>query len=56
MSEVAQTADHVIVIGRGRIVADAPIDAIVAQHGLANVYVRAERQHDLSLQLAAPRR
>ena len=48
MSEVAQTADHVIVIGRGRIVADAPIDAIVAQHGLANVYVRAERQHDLS--------
>ena len=52
MSEVAQTADHVIVIGRGRIVADAPIDVIVAQHGLANVYVRAKRQHDLNLQLA----
>jgi len=51
MSEVAQTADHVIVIGRGRIVADAPIDAIVAQHGLATVHVRAERQQDLSLQL-----
>lgn len=51
MSEVAQTADHVIVIGRGRIVADASLETIVAQHGLADVYVRAERQHDLSVQL-----
>jgi ABC-2 type transport system ATP-binding protein len=51
MSEVAQTADHVIVIGRGRIIADAPIDEIVARHGLADVLVRAERHDDLSLQL-----
>jgi ABC-2 type transport system ATP-binding protein len=51
MSEVAQTADHVIVIGRGRIVADAPIDAIIGEHGVADVYVRAERQHDLTIQL-----
>ena len=51
MSEVAQTADHVIVIGRGRIVADAPIEAIVAQHGPADVYVRTEQPHDLSVQL-----
>lgn len=29
MSEVALTADHVIIIGRGKIIADAPIDQIV---------------------------
>ena len=29
MSEMAQTADHVIVLGKGRIVADAPISEIV---------------------------
>ena len=26
MSEMAQTADHLIVIGRGRLIADAPIE------------------------------
>lgn len=30
MSEMAQTADHLVVIGRGRILADAPIDRILA--------------------------
>jgi ABC-2 type transport system ATP-binding protein len=30
MSEMAQTADHVIILGRGRIVADAPMSEIVA--------------------------
>jgi ABC-2 type transport system ATP-binding protein len=49
MSEVSQTADRVIVIGRGRIVADAPIEAIVSQHGVPNVYVRSDRQDDLGL-------
>jgi ABC-2 type transport system ATP-binding protein len=52
MSEVAQTADHVIVIGRGRIVADAPTDSIVSAHGLSDVYVRADRQADLAVHLA----
>lgn len=30
MSEMALTADHIIVIGRGRIIADAPVQEIVA--------------------------
>ncbi len=30
MSEMAQTADHLIVLGRGRILADAPIADVVA--------------------------
>jgi ABC-2 type transport system ATP-binding protein len=31
MSEMAQTADHIIVLGRGRIIADAPVADILAQ-------------------------
>lgn len=30
MSEMAQTADHLIVLGRGRVIADAPVAEIVA--------------------------
>ncbi len=30
MSEMAQTADHIIVLGRGRVIADAPVAEIVA--------------------------
>ena len=33
MSEMAQTADHVIVLGRGRVVADAPIGDFLAGGG-----------------------
>ncbi|MFW7414848.1 ABC transporter ATP-binding protein [Demequina sp. SO4-18] len=34
MSEMALTADHVIVVGRGRVLADAPVDALIAEaHG-----------------------
>jgi ABC-2 type transport system ATP-binding protein len=47
MSEMAQTAEHLIVIGRGRIIADASVDAIIAGNTSANVRVRAERQEEL---------
>jgi ABC-2 type transport system ATP-binding protein len=30
MTEMAQTADHIIVLGRGRVIADAPVDSILA--------------------------
>ncbi|MBM2621753.1 ATP-binding cassette domain-containing protein [Actinoplanes sp. LDG1-06] len=32
LSEMQVTADHLIVIGRGRLIADAPLDEIVAGH------------------------
>ena len=40
MSEMAQTADHLIVIGRGQIIADAPIAEILAGTQQAKVRVR----------------
>jgi ABC-2 type transport system ATP-binding protein len=40
MSEMALTADHVIVVGRGRLIADAPISEFVDQAAQASVLVR----------------
>ncbi len=51
MNEISQTADHIIVIGRGRIIADEPMDSIVAGHGVHEVLVRADRQADLIVHL-----
>ncbi len=31
MSEMALTADHLVVIGRGRLIAEMPVDAFIAQ-------------------------
>ncbi|XPP26247.1 MAG: ABC transporter ATP-binding protein [Leucobacter sp.] len=39
MSEMAQTADHVIVLGRGRVIADAPIAELLAGGGERTVRV-----------------
>jgi ABC-2 type transport system ATP-binding protein len=44
MSEMAQTADHLVVIGRGRILADGPLDEILRVHAHASVRVRATNQ------------
>ncbi|MFG6477449.1 ABC transporter ATP-binding protein [Microbacterium sp. P06] len=40
MSEMAQTADHIIVLGRGRIVADAPVSEILSNAAGGSVKVR----------------
>jgi ABC-2 type transport system ATP-binding protein len=50
MSEMAQTADHLIVVGRGRLVADEPVDTFISRASRRNVVVRtpdADRLRDL---------
>ena len=57
MSEIALTADHVVVIGRGRLVADASVEDVVAQASTnAAVLVRSERSEALAAALAGRRR
>ncbi|MBT2567582.1 ABC transporter ATP-binding protein [Arthrobacter sp. ISL-85] len=52
MSEMAQTADHLIVIGRGRVIADAPIRDIITGNGQARVRVRTDQPERLQQLLA----
>src|SRR5690348_5385735 len=39
MSEMALTADHIVVIGRGRLIADASVDALIDNSGPTRVRV-----------------
>ncbi|MFT8355733.1 MAG: ATP-binding cassette domain-containing protein [Bifidobacterium aquikefiri] len=52
MAEMAQTADHIIVIGKGRILADAPVDEIISGKGF--IRVRSPQMPEL-LELLASR-
>lgn len=52
MSEMAQTADHLIVLGRGRIIADAPVSEIIALATGTAVRVRTPQATDLANRLA----
>jgi ABC-type multidrug transport system, ATPase component len=54
MSEMAQTADHVIVLGRGRVLADAPIADIIAGATRQIVRVRTPHPHTLIERIAGP--
>jgi ABC-2 type transport system ATP-binding protein len=54
MSEMAQTADHLVVIGRGRLIADAPIAQVLAGVGATRVGVRTPEADRLASALAAP--
>ncbi|WP_309618002.1 ATP-binding cassette domain-containing protein [Salinibacterium sp.] len=48
MSEMAQTADHIIVLGRGRVIADAPVADILALSSGTAVRVRTPEATRLS--------
>lgn len=53
MSEMEQTADHVLVIGRGRLIADLSMAEITQRSTSSHVVVRSPRSHELNLQLTA---
>ena len=48
MSEMSQTADHLIVLGRGRVIADGPLDEIVRQFTRTTVLVRSPQARELA--------
>jgi ABC-2 type transport system ATP-binding protein len=48
MSEMAVTADHLIIIGRGRLLADTPTDAFVGANARNDVLVRSPQASDLA--------
>jgi ABC-2 type transport system ATP-binding protein len=54
MSEMALTAEHVIVIGRGRLMADMPMSQIIAQASSNAVVVRSPQAGELADALVAP--
>ena len=52
MSEMALTADHLVVIGRGRLIADEPLEAFVARTSTETVLVRTPAPDRLAAVLA----
>jgi ABC-2 type transport system ATP-binding protein len=54
MSEMALTADHLIVLGRGRIITDAPVADVIAGGTRSSVRVRSPHASRLAELLAAP--
>lgn len=54
MSEMALTADHLVVIGRGKIIADGPVSEIVARGTRTTVRVRSPQATQLVELLAGP--
>jgi ABC-2 type transport system ATP-binding protein len=54
MSEMALTAEHVIVVGRGRLMADMPMAELIAQASSDVVVVRSPEASRLASALAGP--
>ena len=52
MSEMQQTADHLLIIGRGRLIADASVEQVLEGEGLRQVRVRTPSAADLEAGLA----
>jgi len=54
MSEMAQTAEHLVIVGRGRVLADTTVDEVVSQASIgATVHVRSPQAPALRDALAA---
>ncbi len=53
MSEMAVTAEHLVIIGRGRLIADTTVDDLIARVGIGSVMVRSPRATELRDQLVA---
>jgi len=56
MSEMAVTAEHLLIIGRGRLLADTTVDELISRLGIGSVLVRspaATRLRDLLVPLGA---
>jgi ABC-2 type transport system ATP-binding protein len=54
MSEMSQTAEHLIVIGRGQLLADLPVDEFVRTASKQAVHVRSPQSTKLAELLAGP--
>jgi ABC-2 type transport system ATP-binding protein len=55
MSEMAQTAEHLVIVGRGRVIADTTVDEVVAQASIgATVHVRTPQATAVRDALAGP--
>jgi ABC-2 type transport system ATP-binding protein len=53
MNEMAVTADHIIVVGRGRLIADAATDEIIARGSSQSVRVRTPEADKLTAMITA---
>ncbi|AWS47443.1 ATP-binding cassette domain-containing protein [Streptosporangium sp. 'caverna'] len=53
MSEMQLTADHLVVIGKGRLIVDAPLAKVIAGSSLSAVLVRSPHAGDLATLLTA---
>lgn len=51
LSEMALTADHLVVIGRGKLVADTPIQDFIREHSASTVMVRTTHPEEFQVAL-----